>query len=67
MGPRISLVIDGDVELEYLDPCSSDIVYAAAAPSCWTWAGEPRNGRKFDLPRRIVCKVVTAGGSWMAV
>lgn len=50
-----------------VDPRSSDIVYAAAELSSWLWAGEPRNGREFDMTKGVVYKTTDGGESWTAV
>jgi len=50
-----------------VDPRSSDIVYAAAELSSWVWAGEPRNGREFDMTKGVVYKTTNGGESWTAV
>ena len=65
---------DGVVEYEGItfrgftvDPRSSDIVYAAAELSSWVWAGEPRDGREFDMTGGVVYKTTDGGQSWEAV
>ncbi len=50
-----------------VDPRSSDIVYAAAELSSWVWAGEPRNGREFDMTGGVVYKTADGGQNWTAV
>lgn len=50
-----------------VDPRSSDIVYAAAELSSWAWAGEPRNGREFDMTKGVVYKTTNGGDNWTAV
>lgn len=50
-----------------VDPRSSDIVYAAAELASWVWAGEPRNGREFDMTAGVVYKTTDGGQNWQAV
>jgi photosystem II stability/assembly factor-like uncharacterized protein len=50
-----------------VDPDNADVVYAAAEISSWTWAGEERAGREFDMTRGVVYKTVNGGQSWTAV
>ena len=65
---------DGVVEHEGItfrgfavDPRSSDTVYAAAELSSWVWAGEPRDGREFDMTGGVVYKTSDGGQNWEAV
>jgi photosystem II stability/assembly factor-like uncharacterized protein len=50
-----------------VQPGDSDIVYAAAEVSSWTWAGNPRTGREFDMTRGVVYKTTNGGQSWQAI
>ncbi|MFQ6100361.1 MAG: YCF48-related protein [Anaerolineae bacterium] len=50
-----------------VDPRSSDIVYAAAELSSWVWAGEPRDGREFDMTGGVVYKTTDGGEHWEAI
>jgi photosystem II stability/assembly factor-like uncharacterized protein len=47
-----------------VDPEDSNIVYAAAEISSFVWAGEPRNGREFDMVRGVVYKTTDGGETW---
>ncbi len=62
---------DGIIETEGItfrgftvDPRDSDIVYAAAELSSWTWAGEERVGREFDMTGGVVYRTINAGDRW---
>ncbi|OGO41655.1 MAG: hypothetical protein A2137_01075 [Chloroflexi bacterium RBG_16_58_8] len=50
-----------------VDPGNPDVVYAAAEISSFGWAGQPRNGREFDMVRGVVYKTADGGNSWTAV
>jgi len=50
-----------------VDPRSSDIVYAAAEISSWTWAGRQMQGREFDRTQGVVYKTTDGGENWQAV
>ena len=50
-----------------VDPCSSDIVYAAAEISSFAWSNQPQQGREFDKTKGVVYKTVDGGENWIAV
>jgi len=50
-----------------VDPCSSDIVYAAAEISSFAWSGQEQQGREFDKTRGVVYKTIDGGENWTAV
>jgi photosystem II stability/assembly factor-like uncharacterized protein len=50
-----------------VDPHDSDVVYAAAEVSSWTWNGQPLNGREFDMTQGVVYKTTDGGKSWRPV
>jgi photosystem II stability/assembly factor-like uncharacterized protein len=50
-----------------VDPQSSDVVYAAAEISSWTWAGQERSGLEFDMTQGVVYKTTDGGQNWGAV
>ncbi len=50
-----------------VDPRDSDVVYAAAEVSSWTWNGQPLNGREFDMTQGVVYKTTDGGQSWQPV
>lgn len=50
-----------------VDPLDSRIVYAAGEVASATWAGQPRNGREFDLTRGVVYKTSDRGETWAAI
>jgi photosystem II stability/assembly factor-like uncharacterized protein len=50
-----------------VDPRTSATVYAAAEISSWSWAGEERRGREFDLTKGVVYKTTDGGKSWKPV
>ncbi|MFZ5918181.1 MAG: VPS10 domain-containing protein [Chloroflexota bacterium] len=50
-----------------VDPQNPDVVYAAAELSSWVWAGEPRNGREFDMTGGVVYKTIDGGQNWAPI
>jgi photosystem II stability/assembly factor-like uncharacterized protein len=50
-----------------VDPCSSDIVYAAAELASFTWSGKEQTGREFDKTKGVVYKTIDGGENWTAV
>ena len=50
-----------------VDPRTSDIVYAAGEISSWVWAGQPRQGREFDMTKGVVYKTTDGGLNWQSV
>ncbi|MBI3962508.1 MAG: hypothetical protein HY335_07135 [Deinococcus sp.] len=50
-----------------VDPRSSNIVYAAGEVSSWTWYGQRRTGREFDMTQGVVYKTTNGGQLWQAV
>ena len=50
-----------------VDPCSSDIVYAAAELASFTWSGKEQTGREFDKTKGVVYKTVDGGENWNAI
>lgn len=50
-----------------VDPNQPQTVYSAAEISSWTWAGEERRGREFDLTKGVVYKSIDGGNEWQAV
>jgi photosystem II stability/assembly factor-like uncharacterized protein len=50
-----------------IDPNDSNIVYAAAEVSSWTWAGEERLGREFDMVQGVVYKTTDKGMNWTPI
>lgn len=50
-----------------VDPRDPDIVYAAAEVASFTWAGEERLGREFDLTQGVVYKTTDRGEHWQAI
>jgi photosystem II stability/assembly factor-like uncharacterized protein len=50
-----------------VDPRSSDIVYAAAEISSYTWSSQPQQGREFDKTKGVIYKTVDGGENWAAV
>ncbi len=50
-----------------VDPVIPEIVYAAGEISSWSWAGQPLNGREFDLTKGVVYKSINGGENWREV
>jgi photosystem II stability/assembly factor-like uncharacterized protein len=50
-----------------IDPNDSNTVYAAGEVSSWTWAGEERLGREFDMVQGVVYKTNDKGMHWTAI
>lgn len=52
-----------------IDPSDSNVVYAAAELTSWTWTDdhEPRNGKSFDLVMGVVYRTVDAGENWTEI
>ena len=50
-----------------IDPCSSDIVYAAAEISSYAWSSQPQQGREFDKTKGVIYKTIDGGENWTAV
>jgi uncharacterized protein (TIGR03382 family) len=50
-----------------VDPRDSDVVYAAAEVSSWTWNGQERTGREFDMTQGVVYKTTDGGQNWRPV
>jgi photosystem II stability/assembly factor-like uncharacterized protein len=50
-----------------IDPCSSDVVYAAAEISSFAWSNQEQRGREFDKTKGVVYKTVDGGENWTAV
>ena len=50
-----------------VDPVNPDIVFAAGELSSWAWAGQPLNGREFDLTNGVVYKSINGGDNWREV
>lgn len=50
-----------------IDPVDPQTIYAAGEISSYIWAGEPRNGREFDLTQGIVYKSTNEGESWTQI
>ncbi len=50
-----------------IEPGNSNVVYAAAEVSSWAWAGQPRNGREFDMVQGVVYQTTNGGQSWRAI
>ncbi|MFL7813932.1 MAG: WD40/YVTN/BNR-like repeat-containing protein [Anaerolineales bacterium] len=47
-----------------VDPRDPNVIYAGGELSSWVWAGEPTNGREFDLTQGILYKSENGGDSW---
>ena len=50
-----------------VEPGNSNVVYAAAEIASWTWAGEERIGREFDLVKGVVYKTTNGGKTWQVI
>jgi photosystem II stability/assembly factor-like uncharacterized protein len=50
-----------------VDPCSSDIVYAAAELASFAWSNQEQQGREFDKTKGVIYKTVDGGENWTAV
>jgi photosystem II stability/assembly factor-like uncharacterized protein len=50
-----------------IDPNDSNTVYAAGEVASWTWAGDERLGREFDMTQGVVYKTTDKGMNWTAV
>ena len=47
-----------------IDPVDPQTIYAAGEISSWSWSGQERMGREFDLTQGIVYKSNNGGESW---
>jgi photosystem II stability/assembly factor-like uncharacterized protein len=50
-----------------VDPCSPDIVYAAAEISSFAWSSQEQQGREFDKTKGVVYKTGDGGENWTSV
>ncbi|MDP2899249.1 MAG: hypothetical protein Q8Q12_22155 [bacterium] len=50
-----------------VDPCDSNIVYAAAEISSFAWARKEVVGREFDLTKGVVYRTTDGGDNWEAI
>lgn len=50
-----------------IDPVDPQTIYAGGEISSWVWAGEPRDGREFDLTKGILYKSTDGGESWTEI
>lgn len=50
-----------------VDPCSSNIVYAAAEIASYAWSSKEQMGGEFDKTKGVVYKTVDGGDNWTAV
>ncbi len=49
------------------DPQNPAVVYAGGEISSWAWAGDPINGREFDLTKGVLYKSENGGESWREI
>jgi len=50
-----------------VDPQRPDVIYAGGEISSWAWAGDPINGREFDLTKGVLYKSEDGADTWKEI